>query len=150
MASVYHYRESGLENVRLENGFVIHDTEYGKAVAIDDVEGLHRLIGRTLLKKSKWSSAELKFVRKEMGMSIKMLAELIGTGDQTVSLWERGKRMPETASRLLRALYSQRVLGNTSVKAPLGRLQEIDQANPHKLTLRKVDRGTWREAASQT
>ena len=150
MASVYHYRESGLEIVRLENGFVIHDTEYGKAVAIDDVEGLHRLTGRTLLEKSKWSSAELKFVRKEMGMSIKMLAELIGTGDQTVSLWERGKHMPETASRLLRALYSQRVQGNTSVKAPLGRLQEIDQANRHKLTLRNVDRGTWRGAASQT
>ena len=115
MASVYHYRESGLEIVRLENGFVIHDTEYGKAVAIDVVEALHGLTGRTLLEKSIWSSAELKFVRKEIGMSKKMLAELIGTGDQTVSLWERGKRVPETASRLLRAQYSQRVQGNTSV-----------------------------------
>ena len=144
---MYHYRESGLDNVWLKNGFVIHKTDYGKAVSIDDVEGLHRVIGRALLEKSKWSGAEVKFVRKEMGLSQKVLAELIGTGDQTVSLWERGKRMPETASRLLRALYSQRVLGNTSVKALLERLQEIDEANHDKLTLSKADRGTWREAA---
>ena len=39
---VYHYTESGLNNVFLENGVSIHEAVYGKGVSIMDTDGLHR------------------------------------------------------------------------------------------------------------
>jgi len=36
----YHYRECGLDNVWLLNGYELHDTPYGKGVSFVDVEGL--------------------------------------------------------------------------------------------------------------
>ena len=46
---MYHYRESGLDNVYLENGYRNHKTPYGEGVSILDTEGLHKVIGQTLI-----------------------------------------------------------------------------------------------------
>ncbi len=45
----YHYVESGLDNVHLENGFHVLETIHGTAVSIEDVHGLHAAIGRCLI-----------------------------------------------------------------------------------------------------
>ena len=39
---MYHYKECGLQNVWLENGYFIQKTKHGKAVSFHDVEGLHQ------------------------------------------------------------------------------------------------------------
>jgi hypothetical protein len=44
---MYHYIESGLPNVYLENGYREVKTAYGKSVVIHDVEGLHFAIAAT-------------------------------------------------------------------------------------------------------
>lgn len=41
---VYHYRECGLGNVWLANGYDEHSTPYGEGVSIDDAEGLQKVI----------------------------------------------------------------------------------------------------------
>jgi DNA-binding transcriptional regulator YiaG len=83
---MYRYTESGLKNVRLMNGYAIKKTPYGKAVSIQDLEGLHRAIGSIIAKRPKLTGPELRFLRKEMGLSQKGLADFVGTSEQTVSL----------------------------------------------------------------
>jgi hypothetical protein len=39
MATLYHYRESGLRNVWLANGFRLSKSPYGETVAFENVDG---------------------------------------------------------------------------------------------------------------
>ena len=41
----YHYKGCGLDNVYLHGGVTYVDTPRGKAVQIENIEGLHRAIG---------------------------------------------------------------------------------------------------------
>ena len=43
---MYHYTESGLDNVYLVNGFEFIPSPSGKSVVIQDIDGLHNAIGR--------------------------------------------------------------------------------------------------------
>src|SRR5438132_893333 len=66
-AAMYQYKESGLGNVYLVNGYRHHDTPYGKGISIDNTEGLHKAIGRWLISLPKpLNGAELRFFRLEM------------------------------------------------------------------------------------
>jgi hypothetical protein len=66
----YHYKESGLDNVFLENGFKIHKTKYGKGVSIENTEELHRVLGTWLIRLPKpLIGAELRFLRLEMELT---------------------------------------------------------------------------------
>ena len=96
----YHYTESGLQNVWLENGFAIHETPYGKGVSIHDVTGLHRVIGCALARLPRITGPQVRFLRKELGLSQKELAALLGTSEQNVFLWERRGRMPRGRDQL--------------------------------------------------
>src|SRR5437016_11253514 len=83
--TMYHYTESGLGNVWLKNGYVMKNTPYGEGVSIQDVEGLHKLIGTIIAKRPKLTGKELRFLRKEMEMSQRALGELLGTSEQNIS-----------------------------------------------------------------
>ena len=75
---MYRYTEGGLTNVWLSNGFREEDTPYGKGVSIEDVEGLHRVIGMKLVKeRAQLTGAEFRFLRKELGLSQAKLAGCI-------------------------------------------------------------------------
>ena len=64
---MYHYRECGLRNVWLANGYDEHDTPYGPGIAIHDVEGLHRAVAHGIVNKGgNPTGAELRFLRQEM------------------------------------------------------------------------------------
>jgi len=102
---MYHYTECGLKNVWLTNGYQVCEFDGEKAVSITDAEQLHEVIGRTLAAKSTLSAAEIRFLRKELGLSQKRLADLLGSTEQTVSLWERRGRIPKGYDRLIRLLY---------------------------------------------
>ena len=87
---VYHYVESGLDNVYLTNGFTVHKTAYGEGVSIQDTEGLHKAIGQWLISVPKpLTGAELRFLRIEMDIIQKNLAAILGTTEQTLRLWEK-------------------------------------------------------------
>ena len=47
---VYHYTESGPDNVFLVGGYDYVDTPRGRTVVIRDIDGLHRVIGRALVR----------------------------------------------------------------------------------------------------
>jgi putative transcriptional regulator len=127
---MYHYTESGLDNVYLKNGYRYHNTPYGRGVSIEDTEGLHKAIGKWLVcDPARLIGGELRFLRFEMEQTQRNLAAILGTTEQSLKLWEknRTKPIPRTADHLLRALYlDYRRPG--SVRHMLERLAQLDQA----------------------
>jgi DNA-binding transcriptional regulator YiaG len=114
----YHYTESGLDYVYLDNGYTIDDTPYGKGVSIHDTDQLHKLLADWMVDQSRpLTGAELSFIRAELEMSQRNLAELLGTSEVTYRRWERAraKDIPGAADRLLRGLYKEFEHGRSSV-----------------------------------
>lgn len=142
----YHYRACGLENVYLLNGFSIEDTRHGRTVAIDDMDGLHRAIGRHLaLKKKELTGRELRFLRRELGLSQQRLGELLSKSGQTVARWEKGRnRIDGTAENLFRVLYLEHIGGNPNIRALLGRLAELDELVEERKMGFEETGGGWR------
>ena len=140
----YHYRECGLDNVWLENGYQIHNTPYGEGVSINETQALHKAIGLWLIGAPKpLNGAELRFFRMEMEQTQRDLAAVLGATEQTLRLWEknRNKALPGPADRLLRALYKDFATGDGSVRQMLERLARLDQRSTGRACLRETSRG---------
>lgn len=143
---MYHYVGSGLRDVWLANGYAAHQTPYGESVAIEDVLGLHRAIGDSIVNNPKRvSGAEFRFLRKEQELSQKMLAELIGTSEQTLARWETGKnRVPVTADRVIRVLYQQYNHQDGKMREMVDRLNSLEDKLHTRLNLTRRN-GEWTE-----
>lgn len=140
---MYHYTDCGLRNVWLANGYRRAKTPYGAGIAIEGVPALHRAIGLWLAKKpGRLSGAEIRFLRKELDLSQKALAEIVGQTEQTVSLWERRGRIPKTADRFIRALYRETAEGNARIREIVARLAAKDAKDSE-------DRATFARKARQ-
>ena len=140
----HHYHDSGLDNVFLENGYSVHQTVYGTGVSIQDTEGLHKAIGRWLIATPKpLNGAELRFLRIEMELTQRDLAGILGTTEQTLRLWEkhRVKAINGSADRLLRALYSECIGRDDSVRSMVERLAHLDQLGATEARLRETAHG---------
>ena len=125
----YHYRACGLENVYLRNGFSVERTKHGRTVSIEDMDGLHRAIGKCLvLEKKDLTGRELRFLRREMMLSQAGLGRLLGKSGQAVARWEKGRNpIDATAGALFRLLYLQHIGGNRKVRTLLEQLAELDE-----------------------
>lgn len=148
----YHYIDSGLDNVWLENGYTIHQTPYGEGVSIQDTEGLHRAIGEWVIQQPKpINGAELRFIRLEMELTQRDLAGILGAEEQSVRRWEKakGKSVSGPADRLLRALYAEYVSGDGSLRDMVDRLAALNVVDKAEVRFRETDRG-WqpRECAN--
>ena len=145
--SLYHYTECGLANVWLVNGFREERTPYGKAVAIDDMSGLHAAIAQYLVRhKPRWSGGEFRFIRKELDMSQQSLATVFGKDVQTIARWEKSGRVPRMADRFMRVLYEESAQGNERIVDLVRRLNEIDEQDQQKM-LFESQRGWQMRAA---
>ena len=127
----YHYTECGLDNVYLIGGFAYIDTPRGRAVQIKDIDGLHRAIGRTLVREKKdLNGREFRFLRHELNMTQQSLALLLGVDAQTVARWEKGRsQITGPAQALIRLLYEEHTQGTRKIIEPLRRLAELDEVN---------------------
>jgi len=141
---MFHYTSCGLQNIWLANGYRLKSTPHGKAVAIENLEGLHAAIAKVLIAyKSQLSGAEFRYLRKELGLTQGALAELLGNDAQTVALWERRGRVPVTADRFVRALYRERSDGNAKIWEMIERLTELKARGFNRVTFEETDAG-WR------
>jgi putative transcriptional regulator len=141
----YHYKESGLDDVILENGYTIRKTPYGETISIENVDALHRLLARRLIMQREINGAEFRFLRREMGKTQAQLADLFGLEEQTISLWERdrNKPIPPLAGVMLRLLYAEHI----------GRKPKIEQTIRAQARAEKtvrLDRAAHRWKATET
>jgi putative transcriptional regulator len=145
---MYHYQECGLRNVWLANGYDQHDTPYGAGIAFHNVGGLHRAIARDLIAKGgKLTGAELRFLRKEMGLSQAKLAHMLGNEEQTVALWEKRGGQPKIADRFIRAIYREQQEGNAHIQEMIDRLIDSDAEDSEARLVLEQDGEDWKIAA---
>ena len=142
----YHYTESGLKNIYLLNGYEVVETPYGKATSIVDVEGLHKLIGSYLCKKTHLSGTEFRFIRKEMGLSQSGLGKTLGVTDQALAKWEKTGRVPKTADRFIRLLYLESINENVKIQSFIDRINETDRDDHLNMEIETTSSG-WKKAA---
>ena len=81
METMLKYDDCGLRNIWLANGYRYEEIDgHGRCLEIDDIEGLHRSIAHQLVHyRKRLSGAEIRFLRVEMGMSQKRLADSLET-----------------------------------------------------------------------
>ncbi|MBU2755190.1 transcriptional regulator [Acidithiobacillus sp. CV18-2] len=127
---MFHYESIGLPNIWLANGYDTVETPYGKAVAIHDLNGLHQaIIDHLVHSLNPLTGPELRFLRKELGLSQKTLGDYLGRDAQSVALWEKratSTRSMLMADRLLRLLAIEHSKGTAPVKDLLDYLRDAD------------------------
>ena len=148
MMDKFHYKSCGLDNVYLLNGYEKCVIDGVEAVAIHDQDGLHRVIAEELIEKpAPLTGDEFRFLRIELDLSQKALADLLDVQDQTIAKWEKGqtKKVRGMADVLMRALARERLLNQQGLiydfLCEMSRLD--DQIDHHQIELRETDEG-WK------
>jgi len=147
----FHYKSCGLENVFLLNGYEVRELEGSRAVAIHDLQGLHRAIASQLVEKpAPLTGKELRFLRVEMNFSQKALGQLLGVTDQAVAKWEKGqtKSIPRGTDTLVRLFARERLLKREgSVFEFVREMSELDRhVDSTRIELTETEEG-WKSQA---
>ena len=104
----YHYKESGLDNVFL-HGIIQYKCNHcdEEAPEIPNLKELHLLIGKSIICRNEYlSSREIIYLRKELGLKSKEMAELLSVTPQEYSKWENSKDIISSGcDKHLRLLY---------------------------------------------
>lgn len=111
MMTKYKYTMSGLDNVYLLNGYTITHTDYGDAISIVDVDGLHKMIAQTLINKpQRLIPAEFRFLRKEMKLTQGNLAMFFHITPQTVARIEKGETTADVPYEAMFRAYANEII----------------------------------------
>ena len=143
---LYHYRECGLDNVFLANGFSRIDGPRGGAVQIHDVEGLHRAIGLRIVRdRQGLTGREFRFLRHEQNLTQLAIAAILGVNVQSVARWEKDRTaaIPGPAQRLMRLLFEEHADGGRPIGEALRQLAELDEARPEPEAVFEVANDAW-------
>lgn len=125
---MYHYTDSGLDNIWLANGYKEHREDGETFVGIHDIEGLHEQIGLAITNKATEITAkEFKFLRIELNLSQSKLGELMGVTDQTIARWEKSENdISRIGDVILRALYKEFLDNESDISQMLTTLSDLD------------------------
>lgn len=125
----YRYGECGLPNVILR-GIEVHECSGcgEQIVSIPRMAELHRVLALAVARQhARLSGAEIRFLRKHLGLSGADFARIMGVDAATVSRWENEKDpMGTIAERLLRLLV---VRGLSVEEYPIETLADVAQDN---------------------
>lgn len=111
MSALYHYKECGLSNVHLKNGYTLETIDGEEYLSIDDLDGLHIAIAIQLVEKSQaLTGDEFKFLRQHFNHSRRVLGELLGVDQQTIGRWEKGETsIPKNVDATMRQLFLESI-----------------------------------------
>ncbi|EXJ12950.1 MULTISPECIES: helix-turn-helix domain-containing protein [Nitrincola] len=140
---MYHYKACGLNNIHLANGYTVTDTAHGTGVAIHDIDGLHRVIAKSLVsKEGLLTGREFRFLRVELDLSQKALGGLMDKTDQAIAKWEKGEqKIHVLADKALRDLYMESI-NEEPIAGLLSKLANLDrQIHELEIDLEETDQG---------
>jgi DNA-binding transcriptional regulator YiaG len=152
--NLYRYKGCGLDNVYLQNGYAINTLRSGEeVVSIEDIEGLHCAIASAIVDSASALDARtFKYLRKELDMSQRQVAQMFDVDEQTVSLWERARNpVPQHADLMLRTLVKEKMSGNAELRNLIQRFNSIDRdirAAEAKIEMHKDQGGSWIQQAA--
>lgn len=147
MENMYQYKECGLDNIYLVNGFTKRQTSRGHSVSIEDVGGLHGAIGEWLARDKKTlDGREARFLRLEMGLSQVALAVLLGKDEQSIARWEKkrlsdNETIPPDSERMIRYLYLEFIGRNTPMREFLETLANLEDVDEGRTSFSETDSG---------
>lgn len=141
----YQYKECGLDDVYLLNGFTEHKTPYGNGISIDKAEALHRAIAQHICAdKPSISGKEFRFLRKLMDMTQAEMAILFGCDAQTIARWEKGEvKITGTIDRVIRMLALGFVKGTIDPLDVVKHIANIDERTNVDMSF-KVTQNGWK------
>lgn len=105
---IYHYIESGLDNIYLKD-ICVYRCKCGEFFpSIHNIIDLHTIIGQRIINKSSaLNGKEITFLRKNVGLNAKIFAEYVGIDKSTLSRWENNQqKLAKTNDRLIRLIYA--------------------------------------------
>ncbi len=152
MKNLYQYKESGLDNIYLTNGFTYHEGSRGRTVSIENREELHCAIGHFLATQRKHlDGREARFLRHEMGLSQSNLALLLGKEEQSIARWEKKRladheAIPPDSERMIRLLYLDHSVGNPDVREFLQAIADLEKLEDLSVSFKPTSAG-WEAAA---
>lgn len=140
MTKYFQYTTCGLDNVWLANGFKVKATRHGKAVAVNDVDGLHELIAQTLIDKpGRLTGKEFRFLRTQLGLSQEALGVMLDFSENAVSLWERKDVVPAACDQWLRMSVLAKLEGNAKLADAIARTQSAHKLIYQKYVVKEVN-----------
>lgn len=104
----YHYTECGLDNVYLANVRVfVCDKCNEEELSLPCVPELHKLLAKSIVsQKQPLDGSEVRFLRKNAGLSAIRLSKIIGVSPESISRWENEKiKIKSSNDRLIRMVY---------------------------------------------
>jgi len=141
MSTTYHYRECGLPNIHLTNGYREVETPYGKGIAIEEVADLHMTLALSLVEeKPSLTGPEARFIRKLLELTHAQLAEVLGVDDQSVRRWEKMEHMPKQADRAIRLVFRDLTRKSTTPLTELVRQMEMSSGVREPRVVRYIHR----------
>ena len=142
-SELYHYTESGLDNVFLIDGFTYKDTPRGRSVFIQNIDGLHKAIGRALIREERpLSPKEFRFPEIELLLSQRSLGKLLGVKELTVARWEKNETtIPRLADGMIRCLYAEHIKAKGNLTKILERIADLEDWIDQALTLKETENG---------
>lgn len=143
MTKPYRYKESGLDNVVLINGFHLEDDDgEGETVTIEAVFLLHERIRAVLLGQAPYlTGRQLFWLRSEIGLSLEELAKDLGVREAILRSYElmAEAKLPNDFEQLFR-FYATERLDLSFVR--YGRMHDECSDLPYSIRLGLED-GKW-------
>lgn len=135
------YELRGLSDIILHDIPLESCPECGHAEIVDVDALRHAVAGAIVAKRKRLMPSEIRFLRKELGLSAVSLAAHLGATQESVSRWENGRTpMGVTADRLLRLM----VIVAHGEAHPLKLLRTVarEDAKTTPIHARRID-GMW-------
>lgn len=128
-AKPYHYTDCGLDDVWLDGGVEYHETPYGPATSIHNIDELHAAIGMSIIRSESMTGKEFRYLRVELDLSQKALAVLLRSSEQQIHRWETGKSdIPGSAEVALAGYYVESLNPDSRLKELMDQLSELDSS----------------------
>ncbi len=143
------YDGCGLDWVFLASGFAIHETPYGRGVAIQDANSLHELVLREIIMSPHpIRGQELRFIRSMLGLSQEDMGKITGIPSPQITRMEANRRKPimPSADRVIRMFFVLQQRDRALEDRILELLDQFDEQEHERTTFAPSDYG-WMRAA---